>query len=48
LTSAITNPLEPEIRRCALAANLLLGRDPYSASFLSAYRAEKAQEVASA
>jgi len=46
LTSAITNPLEPEIRRAVLAADLLLGRDPYSADFLAAYRADHAREVA--
>jgi 5-methyltetrahydrofolate--homocysteine methyltransferase len=47
LNSAITNPLEPEIRRCRLAADLLLGRDPFSASFLRAYRAEQAQATSS-
>lgn len=47
LTSAITNPLEPEVRRCVLAADLLMGHDPYSANLISAYRAEKQEEAAS-
>lgn len=47
LTSAITNPLEPEVRRCVLAADLLMGRDPYSGNLISAYRAEKQQETTS-
>lgn len=46
LPSAITNPLEPEIRHCILATDLLLGRDPYAGNFIRAYRAE--QEEASA
>lgn len=44
LTSAITNPLETEVRHCVLAANLLLGHDPFSGNFIMAYRAEKKQE----
>jgi len=47
LTSAITNPLEPEVRRCVLAADLLMGHDPYSANLISAYRAERQEEAAS-
>ncbi len=47
LTSAITNPLESEVRRCVLAADLLMGRDPYAANFIGAYRAAKKQEAAS-
>ena len=47
LTSAITNPLEPEVRRCVLAADLLMGHDPYSANLISAFRAEKQEEAAS-
>ena len=46
LTSAITNPLEPEIRRCVLAADLLMGHDPYSGNIISAYRAEQQKEAA--
>ena len=46
LTSAITNPLEPEIRRCVLAADLLMGHDPYSGNIISAYRAEQKKETA--
>ncbi|MDQ4075642.1 MAG: dihydropteroate synthase [Chloroflexota bacterium] len=45
LPSAITNPLEPEIRRTILAMDLLMGRDPYSGNFISAYRAEAGKEV---
>jgi 5-methyltetrahydrofolate--homocysteine methyltransferase len=47
LTSAITNPLEPEIQRCVLAADLLMGHDPFSGNLISAYRAEKEKEAAS-
>jgi 5-methyltetrahydrofolate--homocysteine methyltransferase len=45
LPSAITNPLKPEIRRTVLAADLLMGHDPYSANFIAAYRAQQEQEV---
>jgi len=38
LQSAITNPLEAEVRRCVLAADLLMGHDPYAANFISVYR----------
>jgi 5-methyltetrahydrofolate--homocysteine methyltransferase len=45
LRSAITNPLEPELRRCVLAADLLMGRDPYSGNFITAYRASLEKEA---
>lgn len=45
LTSAITNPLEAEIRRCVLAADLLMGRDPFSGNFIRAYRTAEGKEV---
>ena len=38
LTSAITNPLEPEIRQAILAANLVLGRDENCRAWLEASR----------
>jgi 5-methyltetrahydrofolate--homocysteine methyltransferase len=43
LPSAITNPLEPEIRRAVLAADLLMARDAFAANFISAYRAGQQQ-----
>lgn len=39
LNSAITNPLELDIRRCIYAADLLLGKDSFSGNFIGAYRA---------
>ncbi|MGH7682587.1 MAG: dihydropteroate synthase [Candidatus Eiseniibacteriota bacterium] len=39
LTSAITNPLVPAIRKAVLATDLLLGRDDYAASWIAAFRA---------
>ena len=38
LTSAITNPLEPEIRQAILAANMVLGRDENCRAWLEASR----------
>ena len=38
LTSAITNPLEPEIRRAVMAANVLNGVDPDCVSWIKAFR----------
>ncbi len=49
LTSAITNPLEPEIRKIILAADLLMGRDPSAMHWIQAFRAEqKAKQLAQA
>lgn len=45
LTSAITNPLEQEIRRTVLASDLLMGNDPFSGNFISAYRSAEGKEV---
>jgi 5-methyltetrahydrofolate--homocysteine methyltransferase len=39
VTAAITNPLEPELRKAILAADLLLGRDPYAARWIKTFRA---------
>jgi 5-methyltetrahydrofolate--homocysteine methyltransferase len=44
LSAAITNPLKPEIRQTVLAGDLLMGRDPYAANFISAFRAAQKQE----
>ncbi|HEY3084398.1 MAG TPA: dihydropteroate synthase [Candidatus Dormibacteraeota bacterium] len=42
LTCAITNPLEPTVRRAILAGDLLLGHDEYAMHWISAFRAEQA------
>ena len=42
LTSAITNPLVPEVRRAVLAGDLLLGHDEYAMKWIAHYRAELA------
>ena len=42
LTCAITNPLEPQVRRAILAGDLLLGHDEYAMRWISSYRAEQA------
>jgi 5-methyltetrahydrofolate--homocysteine methyltransferase len=38
MTSAITNPLEPEIRQAIMAADVLEGRDPNCATWIRTYR----------
>jgi 5-methyltetrahydrofolate--homocysteine methyltransferase len=38
MTSAITNPLEPEIRQSIMAADVLNGRDPNCAVWIKTYR----------
>jgi 5-methyltetrahydrofolate--homocysteine methyltransferase len=38
LTSAITNPLEPEIRQAIMAANVLNGNDPDCVGWIKTYR----------
>ncbi len=48
MTSAITNPLEPEIRNAVYAADLLMGHDENSAAYLSAMRRMDAQRKAAA
>jgi 5-methyltetrahydrofolate--homocysteine methyltransferase len=40
LTCAITNPLEPQVRRAILAGDLLLGHDEYAMRWISSYRAD--------
>src|SRR6184192_4472163 len=40
LTCAITNPLEPQVRRAILAGDLLLGHDEYAMRWISTYRAD--------
>jgi 5-methyltetrahydrofolate--homocysteine methyltransferase len=42
LTSAITNPLVPEVRRAVLAGDLLLGHDEYAMRWIASFRAEQA------
>jgi len=48
LTCAITNPLEPSVRRAILAGDLLLGHDEYAMRWIAAYRAEQAATTTSA
>jgi 5-methyltetrahydrofolate--homocysteine methyltransferase len=38
MTSAITNPLEPEIRQAILAANVLTGNDPNCVTWIRTFR----------
>jgi 5-methyltetrahydrofolate--homocysteine methyltransferase len=38
MTSAITNPLEPEIRQSIMAADVLNGRDPNCSTWIKTYR----------
>jgi 5-methyltetrahydrofolate--homocysteine methyltransferase len=38
LTSAITNPLEPEVRQAIMAANVLNGNDPDCVTWIKSYR----------
>jgi 5-methyltetrahydrofolate--homocysteine methyltransferase len=43
MTSAITNPLEGEIRQAILAADVLTGRDPNCATWIRTYREPAAE-----
>ncbi len=45
LTSAITNPLEPQIRLAILAADMLLGKDEHCMRWLQAMRASEGEEA---
>ena len=38
LTSAITNPLHPEIMQACLGADVMMGHDPHCANWISKYR----------
>src|SRR5205823_2321236 len=42
VTAAITNPLEPQVRRAVLAGDLLLGHDEYAMRWIARFRAEQA------
>src|SRR5690348_7395327 len=42
LTCAITNPLEPQVRRAVLAGDLLLGHDEYAMRWIASFRTEQA------
>ena len=46
LTAAILDMTHKEIRHAVLAANLIRGRDDYSANWISNYRAEEARDAA--
>ena len=41
LSSAITNPLIPEVRKAVLASDLLLGHDEYAMRWISTFRADQ-------
>ncbi len=43
LTSAITNPLEPEIARTVMAADVLTGNDAHCAAWIARYRTAPAE-----
>ena len=47
LTSAITNPLEAEIRHTIYAADLLMGHDAYAGNLIQAFRSERKRQPAS-
>jgi 5-methyltetrahydrofolate--homocysteine methyltransferase len=42
MNASITNPLHRPVRKAILAADLLLGRDPFAAGWIRAHRAEQA------
>ncbi|MYH62159.1 MAG: methyltetrahydrofolate cobalamin methyltransferase, partial [Caldilineaceae bacterium SB0675_bin_29] len=44
LTSAITNPLEAEIRHTIYAADLLMGHDAYAGNLIQAFRSERKRQ----
>jgi 5-methyltetrahydrofolate--homocysteine methyltransferase len=46
MNTAITNPLHRLVRKSVLAADLLLGRDPFGAAWIAEHRAERASEEA--
>jgi 5-methyltetrahydrofolate--homocysteine methyltransferase len=46
MNAAITNPLRRPVRKAALAADLLLGRDGFGAAWIAEHRAEAAEAVA--
>jgi 5-methyltetrahydrofolate--homocysteine methyltransferase len=46
LSSAITNPLIPAVRKAVLASDLLLGHDDYAAAWIAAYRAGRSPQPA--
>jgi 5-methyltetrahydrofolate--homocysteine methyltransferase len=48
LTCAITNPLEPLVKRAVLAGDLLLGHDEYAMRWIAAFRAEQAAQTTTA
>lgn len=38
MTSAITNPLHPEVMQAILGANVMMGKDPHCSNWISCYR----------
>jgi 5-methyltetrahydrofolate--homocysteine methyltransferase len=45
MNAAITNPLRRQVRKAALASDLLLGRDGFGAAWISDHRAERAERA---
>ena len=45
MNTAITNPLHRPARKAILAADLLLGRDPFGAAWIADHRSELAAEA---
>jgi 5-methyltetrahydrofolate--homocysteine methyltransferase len=45
LTSAITNPIEEEIRRAILAADVMMGNDPNCMTWIRTNRTEQGAEA---
>jgi 5-methyltetrahydrofolate--homocysteine methyltransferase len=43
MNCAITNPLHRSIRKATLAADLLLGRDPFGSAWIGTHRSERAE-----
>jgi hypothetical protein len=44
MNAAITNPMHRPIRKAILAADLLLGRDPFGAAWIADHRADQTAE----
>ncbi len=47
MNAAITNPLHPQVRSAAMAADLLLGRDGFGGAWIAEHRAARAAAAVS-
>ena len=45
LTSAITNPIEPEIKQAILAADVMMGNDENCMTWIQGTRGDSAEEA---